>query len=140
MAQTLPCHALLCKTNPSFPTGTLNLLLKIVFVLQISSELCIYHPGISGCSLDVHLEFFPLQQIQQGCVSSTGPARHSCRLGLAHGLYLHPPLWTAGTVTAPGMECPHNSSSSPFCHLMTSPWDRDSACIRESQDSPSSPP
>lgn len=81
MAQTLPCHALLCKANPSVPTGTLSLLLKMVCVLQISSELCIYPPGIIGCSLDVPLEFFPLQQIQQGCVISPGPARHSCRLG-----------------------------------------------------------
>lgn len=90
---------LLCKPNPSVPIGTLSLLLKIVCVLQNSSELCIYLPGIAGCSLDVPLEFFPLQQIQQGCVSSPDPARHSCRLGLAMaGSSI--PLCAAGTVIA----------------------------------------
>lgn len=141
MAQTLPCHAWLCKANPFVPTGTLSLLLKIVSVLQITTELCIYLPGITGCSLDIPLEFFPLQQIQQGCVSSPGPARHSCRLGLSHGLFHPPSLWAAGTVTAPRtVVSPTLLPLQPLSATMTSPRDRNSACIRETQGSSSSLP
>lgn len=66
MAQILPRHALLGKANPSIPTETLALLLKMLSVLQISSELCVYPPGITGCSLDVPLKFFPPQQMPAG--------------------------------------------------------------------------
>lgn len=66
MAQILPCHALLCKANLSIPMGTSALLLKMLSVLQISSELCVYPPGITGRSLDMPLKFFPPQQMPAG--------------------------------------------------------------------------
>lgn len=45
MAQILPLRALICRANPPIPTGTLTLLLKMLSMLQISSELCVYPLG-----------------------------------------------------------------------------------------------
>lgn len=110
MAKILPLHALFCRANPSIPTETLTLLLKMFFMLQISSELCVYPLGSLATAWMCLCRALPSADASRaasaapGCQTFPGPRWR--------GSFLHPSLLAGSSITRRvALPCAFPSSS-----------------------------